>query len=182
MMLGGSLEDPFIMDYYCDNDIQILNIPFKNNSRYEMACIMPKHESCDELLSNIDDEQWNTWMDLVQTSEISLEMPKFEASYKYMMNEPLSSLGLSNLFYAPDLSRMFDEPDELLVSKVLQDTYISVDEAGAEAAAVTVIVVDRTSAGPSIIQVKLDHPFIYAIQDSQTNAIVFIGIMKDPTA
>jgi serpin B len=28
MMLGGSLEDPFIMDYYCDNDIQILNIPF----------------------------------------------------------------------------------------------------------------------------------------------------------
>jgi serpin B len=77
---------------------------------------------------------------------------------------------------------MFDEPDELLVSKVLQDTYISVDEAGAEAAAVTVIVVDRTSAGPSIIQVKLDHPFIYAIQDSQTNAIVFIGIMKDPTA
>jgi len=120
-------------------------------------------------------------MNSTDPTELILEMPKFEASYKYEMNGPLCALGLSNLFSNPDLSGMFDESYDLVVSKVLQDTYISVDESGAEAAAVTVIVVDLTSVGPPIIEVKLDHPFIYAIQDSQTNAIIFIGIMKDPT-
>ena len=97
------------------------------------------------------------------------------------MNNPLKALGLRNLFIAPDLNGMFEDLNDLFVSKVLQDTYISVDEAGAEAAAVTVIIIDYTSIGPEAVEVKLDHPFIYAIQDTQTNAIIFLGVMSEPT-
>ena len=182
MMRGGTTDDPFSMDYYSDNDIQIVCIPFKNNSRYEMTCIMPKQQSCDELFLAINDEQWNTWMNLTHTTDIILEMPKFEGSYKYLMNDPLKALGLTNLFYSPDLSGMFNESYNLYVDKVLQDTYISVDESGAEAAAVTVIIVNWESVEPMTIEVKLDHPFIYAIQDSETNAIIFIGKMKSPAS
>lgn len=182
MMRGGTEDEPFTMDYYSDNDIQIINIPFKNNSRYEMTCIMPKRQSCDELLISVDDEQWNTWMNLTRSANIILEMPKFEGSYKYLMNDPLKALGLTNLFYSPDLNGMFDEDYSLNVAKVLQDTYISVDETGAEAAAVTVIIVEYTSVGPVVIEVKLDHPFIYAIQDAETHAIIFIGKMKNPAS
>jgi len=180
MMLGGSSDDPFNMNYYTNSDIQIIRIPFKNNSRYEMTCIMPKQESCDELLINLDDDQWNTWMNLTYSTDVILEMPKFKESYKYAMNEPLKSLGLTNLFIAPDLNGMFDDLNDLSVSKVLQDTYISVDETGAEATAVTVIIIDITSIEPTAIEVKLDHPFIYAIQDTQTHAIIFIGKMTSP--
>ncbi len=182
MMRGGTTDDPFSMDYYSDNDIQIISIPFKNNSRYEMTCIMPKQQSCDELLLAINDERWNTWMNLTRTTEIILEMPKFEGSYKYLMNDPLKALGLTNLFYSPDLSGMFNESYNLYVDKVLQDTYISVDESGAEAAAVTVIIVNWESVEPMTIEVKLDHPFIYAIQDTETHAIIFIGKMKNPAS
>jgi serpin B len=180
MMRGGTSDDPFNMDYYANSDIQIICIPFKDNSRYEMTCIMPKQESCDELLINLDDDQWNTWMNLAQATDIILELPKFKESYKYAMNNPLKALGLTNLFIAPDLNGMFEDLNDLFVSKVLQDTYISVDEAGAEAAAVTVIIIDCTSIGPEAIEVKLDHPFIYAIQDAETHAIIFIGTMKNP--
>jgi len=180
MMRGGTEDDPFSMDYYSDNDIQIVCIPFKNNSRYEMTCIMPKQQSCDELLLTINDEQWNAWMSSTSTADIILEMPKFEESHQYVMDDPLKALGLTNLYYSPDLSGMFDESYNLFVSTVLQDTYISVDEAGAEAAAVTVIIINYESAEPMVIEVKLDHPFIYAIQDAETHAIIFIGIMKNP--
>jgi serpin B len=180
MMRGGTEDDPFTMDYFANDEVQIVNIPFKNNSRYEMVCIMPKQQSCSELLSSIRDEQWNTWMGSTQEREIILEIPKFKESYKYLMNDPLKALGLTNLFRLPDLSGMFEEAYQLQVSKVLQDTYISVDESGAEAAAVTVIIVDYTSIGPEVIEVKFDHPFIYAIQDAQTNAIVFLGVMSEP--
>ncbi len=181
MMRGGTSDDPFNMDYYANSDIQIICIPFKDNSRYEMTCIMPKQESCDELLINLDDDQWNTWMNLAQATDVILELPKFKESYKYEMNNPLKALGLTNLFIAPDLNGMFEDLNDLFVSKVLQDTYISVDESGAEAAAVTVIIINRTSIGPEAIEVKLDHPFIYAIQDTQTNAIIFLGVMSEPT-
>jgi len=181
MMRGGTSDDPFNMDYYANSDIQIICIPFKDNSRYEMTCIMPKQESCDELLINLDDDQWNTWMNLAQATDVILELPKFKESYKYAMNNPLKALGLTNLFIAPDLNGMFEDLNDLFVSKVLQDTYISVDEAGAEAAAVTVIIIDYTSIGPEAVEVKLDHPFIYAIQDTQTNAIIFLGVMSEPT-
>lgn len=179
MMRGGTEDDPFTIDYYADNDIQIANIPFKNNSRYELSCIMPKQQTCHELLSNIDDEQWNTWMGQTHPTDIILEIPKFKELYKYDMSDPLKALGLANLFIAPDLSGMFEESYQLQISKVLQDTYISVDESGAEAAAVTVIIIEYTSV-PVVTEVKFDHPFIYAIQDSQTNAIVFMGIMNEP--
>ncbi|MCD6447386.1 MAG: serpin family protein [Candidatus Marinimicrobia bacterium] len=181
MMRGGASDDPFNMDYYANSDIQIICIPFKDNSRYEMTCIMPKQESCDKLLMNLDDDQWNTWMNLAQATDVILELPKFKESYKYEMNNPLKALGLTNLFIAPDLNGMFEDLNDLFVSKVLQDTYISVDESGAEAAAVTVIIINRTSIGPEAVEVKLDHPFIYAIQDTQTNAIIFLGVMSEPT-
>ena len=181
MMRGGTSDDPFNMDYYANSDIQIICIPFKDNSRYEMTCIMPKQESCDKLLMNLDDDQWNTWMNLAQATDVILELPKFKESYKYEMNNPLKALGLTNLFIAPDLNGMFEDLNDLFVSKVLQDTYISVDESGAEAAAVTVIIINRTSIGPEAVEVKLDHPFIYAIQDTQTNAIIFLGVMSEPT-
>lgn len=179
MMRGGTEDDPFNMDYFSNSDIQIVNIPFKNNSRYELSCIMPKQQSCDELLSNIDDEQWNSWMDQAHPTDIILEMPKFKELYKYDMSDPLKALGLTNLFNTPDLSAMFEESFPLSVSKVLQDTYISVYESGAEAAAVTVIIVERTSV-PIVQEVKFNHPFIYAIQDVQTHAIVFIGKIAAP--
>ena len=182
MMRGGTEDDPFSIDYYSDNDVQIVNIPFKNNARYEMTCIMPKQQSCDELLLTIDDDQWNVWMNLTRTADIILEMPKFEESYKYLMNDPLKEFGITNLLHTPYISGMFDEPLNLFVSTVLQDTYISVDESGAEAAAVTVIIVNRESVEPMVREIKLDHPFIYAIQDAETNAIIFLGIMKDPTS
>ena len=134
-----------------------------------------------ELLLTINDEQWNAWMNSARITDMILEMPKFEESHKYVMDDPLKALGLTNLYYSPDLSGMFDELYNLYVSTVLHDTYISVDEAGTEAAAVTAIIIEYTSAGPIVIEVKLDHPFIYAIQDAETHAIIFIGIMKDPT-
>lgn len=182
MMRGGSSDDPFTMNYYANSDIQIIRIPFKNNFRYEMTCIMPKQESCNELLINLDDDQWNTWMNLTYSTDVILEIPKFKESYKYLLNDPLISLGLENLFdeFNADLSNIFEEPEDLYVSKVLHDTYISVDESGAEAAAVTVIIIDCTSMGPEVIEVKFDHPFIYSIQDAQTNAIVFLGVMSEP--
>ena len=69
---------------------------------------------------------------------------------------------------------------EAFISLVKQDTYIATDEVGTEAAAVTVVGVELTSAGPNNQKVifKADRPFIYVIQEKSSGAILFMGAVK----
>ena len=55
---------------------------------------------------------------------------------------------------------------------------IKLDEEGTEAAAVTVIGMDKNAAGPSepdYVTFYADHPFLYVISEKATGAIFFIG-------
>ncbi len=179
MMHGGTEEEPWGMNYYGNEDIQLVRIPFKTNSCYEMVCVMPRDKSCDELLADLDGDQWDTWMGSSSCRELILNIPKFEESFKYYLKNPLINLGMQTMFDNADLTGMFSNVNNLAVDNVIQGTFISVDETGAEAAAVTVIGIYVTSA-PSIIELSFDHPFIYAIQDAETHAIIFIGKMTSP--
>ena len=182
MMHGGTIEDPFAMKYLANNDFQLVRIPFKDYSRFEMVCIMPRNTSCIEFISGIDGTQWNDLMESSHLGELILSMPKFEQSFEYELKNYLRNMGMTTMFTAPDLSGMFVEETPLKIDYVIHDTFISVDESGAEAAAVTVIGVWATSSTPPApVELTFDHPFIYAIQDAETHAIIFIGIMKDPT-
>ncbi|MCD6446896.1 MAG: hypothetical protein J7L40_01890, partial [Candidatus Marinimicrobia bacterium] len=157
-----------------------VRIPFKTNSYYEMVCVMPRDKSCDELLADLDGEQWDTWMESSSYRELILNIPKFKESYKYHLKNKFINLGMQTMFTEPDLSGMFSNINNLAIDDVIQGTFISVDETGAEAAAVTIIGGYATSGGPSVFELTLDHPFIYAIQDAETHAIIFIGKMMTP--
>ncbi|MCD6336768.1 MAG: serpin family protein, partial [Candidatus Marinimicrobia bacterium] len=99
--------------------------------------------------------------------------------HKYYLAEQLSDLGLETTFSTnADLSAMFSDANNFAVSEVIHSTFIRVDETGAEAAAVTVIT--GWDSIPIIIELTLNHPFIYAIQDAETHAIIFIGKMMTP--
>jgi serpin B len=179
MMHGGTIDDPWGMKCYREQDLQLVRIPFKDKSRYEMVCLMPLNKTCEEFLADLDGEQWNDWMDHSHTMELILNMPKFEEKHKYYLKNALYNLGMQSMFTSPDLTGIFINSNNLAVDEVIQGTFISVDETGAEAAAVTVIGMWE-SAEPMVSEFTFDHPFIYAIQDAETHAIIFIGTMKNP--
>jgi serpin B len=59
-----------------------------------------------------------------------------------------------------------------------------VDEKGTEAAAATAVVIMKATAiarpKPQLIEVKVDRPFIYAIQYVPSGACLFLGRVTDP--
>jgi serpin B len=66
----------------------------------------------------------------------------------------------------------------LFVSRVLHKAFVDVNEEGTEAAAVTAVEVGVTSAGPDDeeqIFFRADRPFLYAIREMHSGAILFIG-------
>jgi len=68
-----------------------------------------------------------------------------------------------------------DGTHDLSITSVVHKAYVNVDENGTEAAAATAVVIGLTSIRVDVIDLKIDHPFIYLIQDNETGAILFIG-------
>ena len=115
-------------------------------------------------------------------------MPKFKFEPPTIaLADKLQTLGMRSAFDQPKGSANFDKiaprkPDDYLaISEVFHKTFIAVDEKGTEAAAATSITMLGVRAiRPEPIEVKVDRPFLYAIQHVPSGACLFIGRVTDP--
>ncbi|NLJ00051.1 MAG: serpin family protein, partial [Bacteroidales bacterium] len=96
------------------------------------------------------------------------------------LNNLLVKMGMGLAFTdAADFSGMSDQ--DAKIDFVKQDTYISTDEKGTEAAAVTTIGMVMTSMPmePRRVVFNANRPFIYLIQENSIGAILFMGAVKE---
>ncbi len=124
-------------------------------------------------------------------AEVVLHLPKFELQPPVLsLSSAMESLGMSNAFNLPAGSADFDRiapitPDDYLyISDIFHKTFIQVDEGGTEAAAATAVVVVTATAvpGPPLdpVEIRVDHPFLFAIQHRSSGACLFLGQVTDP--
>ena len=64
------------------------------------------------------------------------------------------------------------------LSLVKQKSFVKVDEEGTVAAAVTGGVMVDSAPQPIVV----DRPFLFVIRERLTGAILFLGVVNDPTA
>ena len=113
-------------------------------------------------------------------------MPKFEFRSQFGQSETLSKMGMPDAFddQMADFSGMdgascppMDDDPCLIISDVIHEAFVLVNEEGTEAAAATasIVYVETESIAPPPIEVTVDRPFIFLIRDRATNAIVFVG-------
>jgi serpin B len=122
---------------------------------------------------------------LSEGPEVQLGVPKFEFRWKGGLREVLSALGMAMAFdsHGADFSNMA-AGGQLYISEVAHEAYIAVDEQGTEAAATTGVTMVASAATVTVQRVELtiDRPFIFAVRDRETGAILFLGRVTDPTA
>jgi serpin B len=127
----------------------------------------------------------------LEPQDVDLELPKFKfEAPRIPLADNLKALGMKTAFDEPQGSSNFDRmsprrPDKYLaISNVFHKTFIAVDEKGTEAAAATAVVMMELTARfekpNEPIHVKVDRPFLYAIQHTPSGACLFIGRLTDP--
>ena len=127
----------------------------------------------------------------LEPHEVDLWLPKFNFEPPTIaLGTTLQALGMKTAFDIPQGSANFDRMaprkpnDYLAISKVFHKTFIAVDEKGTEAAAATAVVMREVSAAwvqkPKPIEVKVDRPFLYAIQHVPSGVCLFLGRVTDP--
>ena len=127
----------------------------------------------------------------IEKRDVDLHLPKFKLEPPTItLAKQFEALGMKTAFDQPKGSANFDnmaprEPnDYLYISQIFHKTFIAVDEKGTEAAAATAVAMLAGSAlrpaPPPPIEVKVDRPFVYAIQHVPSGVCLFLGRVTDP--
>jgi serine protease inhibitor len=127
----------------------------------------------------------------LEEQDVDLYLPKFKLEPPTIaLARTLQALGMKRAFDQPPGSADFDgiaprKPnDYLYLSQVFHKTFITVDEKGTEAAAATAATMMMATSArmpePQPIEVKVDRPFVYAIQHVPSGACLFVGRVTDP--
>lgn len=157
------------------------------SGHYAMLALLPKDDmSVRDMYENLtqDSDFIHTLAEQKDYKSVNLSFPKFEITYEKTLNDSLINMGLKDAFdeKSADFSLLSPSDDRLYISTILQKAVVNVDEEGTEAAAVTAVLFETTSLGPSEvpIEVYFDRPFLYMIVDMDQEIPLFIGIMDNP--
>jgi len=167
------------LSYYNDEKFSVVKLPY-GAGKFNLLIYLPEEGyTTSDIVGEIEKTDFEK-LSTLTLSERDLWLPKFEFSYENKLNDVLEALGMTDAFSSTmaDFSGISDLG--LFISKVMHKTYIKTDEEGTEAAAVTSISFDMTSIGPEGI-IKIDHSFLFAIVEEDTQSILFMGKVFDPT-
>ncbi|MCE5204678.1 MAG: serpin family protein [Porphyromonadaceae bacterium] len=168
-------------NYMEDQVLQMVQLPYGNGA-FSMMVLLPREGKNlnDVVAVTRQSDYWSNLKSELREAEVDLFLPKFKTEYSKKLNDVLTKMGMGNAFTdAADFSGITDTPAR--ISFVKQDTYISTDESGTEAAAVTTVGMVLTSmpVQPQHVIFHADRPFIYVIQENSTGAILFMGAVKN---
>jgi len=162
-------------NYALDDKAQYLDMPYGNKA-FSMTVILPNEgKTTADVLNSTTVESWNNTLQNMTEQEVDVYMPRFKTKNKFLLNDELKNMGMKLAFDGPaDFTGIAN--DDLLISRVIHDTYVEVTEEGTEAAAVTVVEIIKTSL-PMNPVFRVNKPFIYIIREKSTGVILFIGKM-----
>jgi len=147
-----------------------------------MIVLLPKDNDLKSLTSSLSVEKLHYWNANLTTEQVLVYLPKFTLNTKYVLNDNLASLGMPSAFLpdVADFTGMTGNKD-LSISAAVHQAFVKVDEKGTEAAAATGAVFQTTSMPLSKYTFRVDHPFVFLIYDEQTDLILFMGQVVDPS-
>ena len=166
-------EDTFA--YYSDELAQYVDMPYGNKA-FSMTVILPAEDkTTTNVLDSLNSVSLTEKLSNMHVQKIMLYLPRFKVENKFELKPVMEMMGMHLAFTdRADFSNISDI--SLFISEIIHKTYITVDEEGTEAAAVTAIGMYTTSL-PEYPIVMVDKPFIFLIREKSTGVILFIGKM-----
>lgn len=154
------------------------------NEKYSFAALLPNEGvRIEEYIQNLSGEGLLNTIRNADSAVVYASMPKFSYEFEVKLNDVLKSMGMPDGFIPAkaDFTRMGKSSrGNIYIGEVLHKTFISLDELGTKAGAVTKVEMKEESAPVDLKTVALDRPFVFAIIDNSTQLPVFIGTVMNP--
>jgi serine protease inhibitor len=167
-------------------DFKAVRMGYGDSGRLGMYVFLPSEKlGISGLLARLTPEKWDEWTGGFYGMEGLVGLPRFKAEYGVKLNDPLKALGMRDAF---DPSRaqfpnMVNAGNPVFIGLVKHKAFMDVNEAGTEAAAATAVHGWTTAAPgeePKTFTMIVRRPFLLAITDEDTGAILFLGAVERP--
>ncbi len=152
---------------------------------YSFAAMLPKEGiAIADYLEGFSGDKYRALVtNPITDVSVSAAIPKFTAEYKTELSGALCKMGMPMAFdeLQADFSGLGSYKNGCLyIDFVLHKTYISVDELGTKAGAVTAAGINKCAAiePEEPKRVILDRPFVYAVVENETMMPIFIGVVE----
>ena len=187
---GESIEVPMMnkedkLEYTSNSLFQAVKLPY-GKGKYNMLVMLPaQNKNSQNVIDALSADNLMKWGKEFKTEEhVVVTVPRFKFAFETGLNDVLKEMGMLKAFSDfADFSKITDK-ESLFISSVRHKSFIDVNENGTEAAAVTSITFTTTSAGPGDTVQKIyftvDKPFVFAITEKDTGAILFMGEVQKP--
>lgn len=191
---GAPVETPTMtqtlsVGYRREDGVTAIALPYSGGDIHFLILLPDAPDGWKDLESKLTAERLASCARL-PAREAKVFLPKFRVAPPLMpLGKALRALGMRRAFDEPPGSADFDRmaprrPDDYLyVSEVFHKTFLDLDEKGTEAAAATAVVMMRATAiveRPEPVEVRVDRPFLFAIQHRDSGACLFLGRVTDP--
>lgn len=169
--------------HFIGDDLSAVDLQFKNN-KFAMSFILPK-DDLNSFLGSTDfmslQSRYKRLIDNELTdSRLQMFLPKFEIKYKRELSTDLKSMGMERVFNdnLAQLEKVGNAGGNIYLTRVIHDTFLKIDEKGAEGAAVTTVGFGAESVPPTI---SFDRPFLVVLRHVESGVPIFIGKISDPS-
>ena len=184
LLNGGRKRLPMMsqsgrFSYHESQDLQVISLSY-GVGKASMYIFLPAQSSnLADFQAQLTVDRWNGLMREFRSMQGSITLPRFKVEYAIKLNDALQALGM-DVAFSPraDFSEMTAPP--AFISKVIHKTFMEINEEGTEAAAATVVMMERSVSLTKPFQMVVDRPFFCAIRDNQAGTILFMGSIVDP--
>jgi serpin B len=175
--------------YAHDAEVQVVMLPYRGNE-LSMVVVLPKtNKGLAKIEASLTAERFAGWIRQFRgVLPVDVYLPKFKMRSELTLSQALKAMGMSRAFSSgADFSGM-SKNETLMISDVIHQAYVDVDEKGTEAAAATAAMISVASARPlqkeppKPVIFRADHPFLFVIRDNRTGMVLFLGRVERPEA
>jgi serpin B len=194
---GGKVRVPLMslestMPYVKADGFQVAEVMYAGHDLSMLVFVPDRREGLAALEARLSAELLDDVEARLFARAVKLFLPKFTFEYSSRdLSKAYANLGMPLPFerWRADFSGINGYPvghdQSLFISDVFHKAFVQVDEYGTEAAAATAVGMDACMAmvTPQPIPiVRADHPFLFAIRDRRSRALMFLGRVADPAA
>lgn len=177
-----ALSSPGTQRAAVTGDWQAVELSYRGGS-LSMLLIVPRDLEAFE--AGLGPEQLADIDAALEDEYVDLTMPRFGIEARASLGDALVAMGMPLAFdrERADFYGISRDVTRLYIDRVIHQANIDVDEKGTEAAAATAVLMGDTSGGsdePPLV-IRADRPFLFALRDVPTGAILFLGRVADPS-
>jgi serpin B len=173
-------------DYYRGQGFQAVSLPYGSGDIRMDVFLPDQNSSLMEFQQKLTAKEW-TKMTQFNRTEGHLVLPRFKIEYETDLNDALKALGMEIAFdpARADFTGICAVPpaQNVYIDQVKHKTFVEVNEEGTEAAAVTsinMVAAGLTLSPPKPFTMIVDRPFLCAIREKKTGAVLFMGSIVNP--